>query len=51
MLLLVWWGMATLGVVSSDLLVSGMVGVARDEGVVVTGGDADVGSGSIVTGG
>ena len=30
-----------------------MVGVARDEGkgVLVTGGDADVGSGSKVTGG
>ena len=48
-----WWGMATLGVVSSDLLVSGMVGVARDEGkgVVVAGGDADAGSDSVVTGG
>ena len=28
-----------------------MVGVARDEGAVVTGGDADAGSGSVVTGG
>ena len=52
-LLLVWLGMATLGVSSSDLLVPGVVGVARDEGegVVVTGGDADAGSGSVVTGG